>query len=117
MFLTNVRVPVDRLVGQENQGWTVAKYWLTYERTNIAGVGFSVAGLERLKVMAQRVQRGGRPLIEDPLFAAWLARVEIELENLKTTQLRVLASVAGGARRGRRVRCSKSSAPRFAKRS
>lgn len=100
VFLNDVRVPVDRLVGQENQGWTIAKYLLTYERTNIAGVGFSVAGLERLKVMAQRVQYGGRPLIDDPLFAARLARIEIELENLKTTNLRVLASVAGGGAPG-----------------
>lgn len=100
VFLTNVRVPLDRLVGAENQGWTIAKYLLTYERTNIAGVGFSVAGLQRLKVIAQRVLRGGRPLIDDPLFAARLARVEIELENLKTTNLRVLASVAGGGAPG-----------------
>ncbi|MDM7464209.1 acyl-CoA dehydrogenase family protein [Tepidimonas taiwanensis] len=100
VFLTSVRVPLDRLVGQENQGWTIAKYLLTYERTNIAGVGFSVAGLERLKVVARRVHKGGRPLIEDPLFAARLARVEIALENLKTTNLRVLASVAGGGAPG-----------------
>ncbi|MCS6811179.1 MAG: acyl-CoA dehydrogenase family protein [Tepidimonas sp.] len=96
VFLTDVRVPVDRLVGAENQGWTIAKYLLTYERTNIAGVGLSLAALQRLKVLAQRVHKGGRPLQEDPLFAARLARVEIELDNLKTTQLRVLAAVAAG---------------------
>ncbi|MCX7663468.1 MAG: acyl-CoA dehydrogenase family protein [Tepidimonas fonticaldi] len=100
VFLTDVRVPADRLVGAENQGWTIAKYLLTYERTNIAGIGFSVAGLERLKVIARAVHKGGRPLIEDPLFAARLARVEIELENLKTTNLRVLAAVAGGGAPG-----------------
>ncbi|MEW6694039.1 MAG: acyl-CoA dehydrogenase family protein [Pseudomonadota bacterium] len=100
VFLTDVRVPVERLVGAENQGWTIAKYLLTYERTNIAGVGFSVAGLERLKTIARLVRKGGRPLIEDPLFAARLARVEIELENLKTTNLRVLAAVAGGGAPG-----------------
>jgi alkylation response protein AidB-like acyl-CoA dehydrogenase len=100
VFLTNVRVPLDRLVGEENQGWSIAKYLLTYERTNIAGVGFSMAALERLKLIAQRVQKGGRPLIEDPLFAARMARVEIELENLKTTNLRVLAGSTGGAASG-----------------
>ncbi|MFP5341148.1 MAG: acyl-CoA dehydrogenase family protein, partial [Gammaproteobacteria bacterium] len=61
-----------------------------------AGVGFSVAALERLKSVAARVQKNGRPLAEDPLFAARMARVEIDLENMKTTNLRVIAAVAGG---------------------
>jgi alkylation response protein AidB-like acyl-CoA dehydrogenase len=96
VFFTDVRVPVQNLVGEENKGWTYAKYLLTYERTNIAGVGFSVAGLERLKRIARKVRRNGRPLSEDPSFAARLARVEIDLENMKTTNLRVIAAVAGG---------------------
>ena len=96
VFFTDVRVPVQNLVGEENKGWTYAKYLLTYERTNIAGVGFSVAGLERLKRIAGKIQRNGRPLSEDPSFAARMARVEIDLENMKTTNLRVIAAVAGG---------------------
>jgi alkylation response protein AidB-like acyl-CoA dehydrogenase len=96
VFFTDVRVPADNLVGEENQGWTCAKYLLTYERTNIAGIGFSVAALGRLQRAAARLMRNGRPLAEDPLFAARLARVEIDLENMKTTNLRVIAAVAGG---------------------
>jgi len=96
VFFTDVRVPVDHLVGGENRGWTCAKYLLTYERTNIAGVGFSTAALVRLKSIAQTQRRNGRPLLEDPSFAARLARVEIDLENMKTTNLRVIAAVAGG---------------------
>jgi hypothetical protein len=96
VFFTDVRVPVDNLVGEENRGWTCAKYLLTYERTNIAGVGFSVAALERLKRIAATQKKRGLALADDPLFAARLARVEIELENMKTTNLRVIAAVAGG---------------------
>jgi alkylation response protein AidB-like acyl-CoA dehydrogenase len=66
VFFTDVRVPVENLVGEENAGWTCAKYLLTYERTNIAGVGFSVAALARLKRVAARQTRNGRPLSEDP---------------------------------------------------
>ena len=44
VFFTDVRVPVENLVGEENKGWTCAKYLLTYERTNIAGVGRSKQG-------------------------------------------------------------------------
>jgi alkylation response protein AidB-like acyl-CoA dehydrogenase len=96
VFFTDVKVPVDNLVGQENKGWTCAKYLLTYERTNIAGVGFSVAGMEKLKVLASRVMHKGKPLSQDPMFAARMAKVEIDLENMKTTNLRVIAAVAGG---------------------
>lgn len=96
VFLTDVRVPVENLVYEENRGWDCAKYLLTYERTTIAGVGFSTAVLARVKEVAARTRRCGRPLIEDPLFAARLARIEIDLENMKTTNLRVIAAVAGG---------------------
>ncbi len=96
VFFTDVRVPVENLVGEENRGWTCAKYLLTYERTNIAGVGFSVAALERLKKIAAKQTKNGRPLVEDAMFAARIAKVEIELENMKTTNVRVIAAVAGG---------------------
>jgi len=96
VFLTDVKVPVENLVGEENKGWTYAKYLLTYERTGIAGVGFCAAALAKLQVIAARVMKNGRPLDQDPLFAARMARVEIDLENMKTTNLRVIAAVAGG---------------------
>ncbi|RPF70768.1 acyl-CoA dehydrogenase family protein [Aurantiacibacter spongiae] len=98
VFFTDVKVPVENLVGEENKGWTYAKYLLTYERTNIAGIGASMAALEQLKEVARTTNRNGRPLIEDPLFAQRLAKLEIDLENMKTTNLRVLdAAGKGGA--------------------
>ncbi|MCP1402929.1 acyl-CoA dehydrogenase family protein [Achromobacter insolitus] len=100
VFFSDVRVPAANLVGEENRGWTCAKYLLTYERTNIAGVGQSTAALARLKAVAQRQRKNGRPLSEDPDFAARLARVEIELANMRTTNLRVVAAVAGGGAPG-----------------
>jgi alkylation response protein AidB-like acyl-CoA dehydrogenase len=100
IFFTDVRVPVENLVGEEDRGWTYAKYLLTYERTNIAGIGFSTADFETLRRIAYTPDWRGRRLIDDPLFAARLARVEIDLENLKATNLRVLAAVAGGGAPG-----------------
>ncbi len=96
VFFTDVRVPAENLVFEENKGWDCAKYLLTYERTNIAGVGFSIAALAKLKKAAAKVQKNGKPLLDDPLFAARVAKVEIDLENMKTTNLRVIAAVAGG---------------------
>ncbi|MCA0871160.1 acyl-CoA dehydrogenase family protein [Seohaeicola saemankumensis] len=96
VFFDNVRVPVENLVGEENKGWTYAKYLLTHERTNIAGVGYSRAGLESLKRIARIEQSGGRPLIENPHFAARLAKVEIDLMAMATTNLRIISRAAAG---------------------
>jgi hypothetical protein len=100
IFFTDVRVPTANLVGEEDRGWTYAKYLLTYERTSMAAVGSSTAALAWLKSLAAKQRRGGRPLLDDPLFAARIARAEIELGNLSTTALRVVAAVAGGGAPG-----------------
>lgn len=96
VFFTDVMVPMDNLVGDEGQGWTCAKYLLTYERTNIAGVGASMAAFERLRAAAGATSKGGQPLSRDPRFAARMAEVEIDLENMKTTNLRMLAMAGQG---------------------
>lgn len=90
VFFTDVRVPINNLVGEENKGWTIAKFLLTHERTGIAGVGFSIQALEEVKTLARTVKRAGRPLIEDPLFASRIAQVEVDLEAMKVTNLRML---------------------------
>jgi alkylation response protein AidB-like acyl-CoA dehydrogenase len=95
VFFTDVRVPVANLVGQENDGWNIAKYLLGHERAGIAGVGLSMRALADLKELSRRVPRSGHPLIEDPLFAARLARVEIDLEALRLTNLRMLLHAEG----------------------
>jgi len=100
VFFDDVRVPVENLVGEENQGWTIAKFLLTHERTNIAGVGFSIQAFEQLKVLAAKVRRGGKPLAADPLFAARMAEVEIEIEAMKITNLRMLANAQKNGRPG-----------------
>jgi alkylation response protein AidB-like acyl-CoA dehydrogenase len=90
VFFTDVRVPVANLVGAENQGWTIAKFLLGHERTNIAGVGYSVQAFEHLRALACERQTDGTCLIDDPLFAARLATIEIDIEAMKITNLRML---------------------------
>jgi alkylation response protein AidB-like acyl-CoA dehydrogenase len=92
VWLQDVRVPVSNRVGEENLGWTYAKYLLGHERTSIAGVPGSKRELRRLKKLASTTLRGGRPLIEDPSFRRRLARFEIDLLALEYTNLRVLSA-------------------------
>ena len=100
VWLENVKVPVENRIGEENKGWTYAKFLLGHERTNIAGVGASKRELQRLKDIARQEIKNGRPLIEDPLFAARIAQVEIDLMALEITNLRVLSAEAAEARAG-----------------
>jgi alkylation response protein AidB-like acyl-CoA dehydrogenase len=95
VFFDNVRVPVANLVGEENKGWTYAKYLLGHERTGIAAVGRSWRELAFLKRLAGSGGRPGKPALADPLFAARVANVEIELMALETTVLRVASAGDG----------------------
>jgi len=92
VFFEDVKVPAENLVGEEGKGWTYAKYLLGHERTGIAGVGASKQELVTLKRIARREQRNGRPLAEDPLFAARVTQVEVELMALEMTVMRVLSA-------------------------
>ncbi|MEZ5934537.1 MAG: acyl-CoA dehydrogenase family protein [Alphaproteobacteria bacterium] len=96
VFFDDVKVPAANRVGEENQGWTYAKYLLTHERTGIAGVGFAKQGLAHLKRIARSQKKNGRPLIEDPLFATRIARVEIDLMAMEMFNLRVVTAAAAG---------------------
>ncbi|OZC33775.1 acyl-CoA dehydrogenase family protein [Gordonia polyisoprenivorans] len=97
VFFNDVRVPVENLVGEENQGWTQAKFLLGNERSGIARVGYTKTKLARAKELAREITAAdGKPLIEDPFLAARLAELENEILALELTQLRVVASSADG---------------------
>jgi alkylation response protein AidB-like acyl-CoA dehydrogenase len=96
VWLDDVEVPVENRVGEENKGWTYAKYLLTHERVNIARLGESKRELRGLKALAAKVRSNGRPLIEDVRFRDRMAELEIDLRALEFTVLRVLAEEAAG---------------------
>lgn len=94
IWFDNVRVPVTNRVGEENQGWTYAKFLLGHERTNIAGIGASKRELRRLKQMAMKQPKGIGTMLQDPVFASRIAQVEIELRALEITNMRVIFAEA-----------------------
>ena len=95
-WLTDVRVPVENLVGEENKGWTYAKFLLAHERSGIAAVARSKEGIRNLKKIASTELDRGEPLIENPDFARKIAQLEIDLQALEYTELRTLASEQAG---------------------
>jgi alkylation response protein AidB-like acyl-CoA dehydrogenase len=91
VFLENVRVPKDQLVGEPGMGWTYAKYLLEKERTASAFLYFNKRELEKAKQIARQERwRDGR-LIDSPEFARKLARVEADILALEYSVLRILS--------------------------
>ncbi|MBD0323272.1 MAG: acyl-CoA dehydrogenase family protein, partial [Aldersonia sp.] len=96
VFFEDVRVPADQLVGEENQGWTYAKFLLSNERTGITGVGRTKVKLALAKEHAAETKVGDGTLLDDPYFAARLAELENELLALELTQMRVVSASTAG---------------------
>lgn len=93
VWFDNVRVPVANRVGEENKGWTYAKYLLGHERTNIARVGRSKAVLNRLKrIAASQPGNGDGSLLDEASFRERLAMAELELQALEITNLKLIAA-------------------------
>jgi acyl-CoA dehydrogenase len=100
VYFDDVRVPVSGRVGDENQGWTVAKYLLEFERGGGSAAGLKVS-YERLRALA-RAERSddGGALIDDPGFRSRLAAVGVILDAVEMTEHRVLAELASGRNPG-----------------
>src|SRR3954453_14495953 len=96
VFFEDVRVPAENLVGEENMGWTYAKFLLGNERVGIARVGHTKRLLAAAKEHARGIVSDGVPLSEDPATTARIAEIENELLALELTALRVVANSADG---------------------
>ena len=103
VFFDDVRVPVANRVGEENKGWTYAKYLLRFERAGSAEVGVQKRQVARLRDIARAERVDGGPLIEDRRFREKLADLEIQLATIDYTEMRVLAAESIGAEPGPEV--------------
>lgn len=93
IFFDAVRVPKSNVIGRIDDGWTVAKYLLEFER----GGGATAPALQ---VMAESVAAHAGGLVDDAAFAAKLADVRIRTEVLEILEYRVLTTVAEGRNPG-----------------
>ena len=91
VFLDNVRVPRDNLIGESGKGWSYAKYLLEKERTASAFLYFNRREFQRAQRIASEIFVNGRSLLKDRGFGRRLARVEADLNALQWSVLRILA--------------------------
>jgi acyl-CoA dehydrogenase len=95
VFFQDVRVPQSGRVGAENDGWTVAKYLLEFERGVAVGVGPLRTRLDEICGLAQaRRDSDGNALIGDAGFARALAALDVELTAVEYTGHRTMAEIA-----------------------
>ena len=94
VFLTDVRIPAENLVGEENRGWSLAKVTLGNERVSLSSGG-ALWGMgpvaEDLLDLVRA--RGG---VDDPLLRQRLARLHIESELLRLIRLRTVTAAIKG---------------------
>ena len=95
VFFDDVRVPADQRVGEEDEGWRIAKHLLGLERFGTAEVSRSLASLARLEPMLREIPAAGDTLAEDPAFSDRVAELGIDLRALELTERRFLFGPGG----------------------
>lgn len=93
VFFTDVRVPKSNVVGKIGEGWSVAKYLLEFERGGTAYAPEIQARIEVLREFAAE-------LLDEPLFAAKVARASIRASAMEMYELQSLSRLHAGERPG-----------------
>tara|TARA_Y100001970_G_scaffold84128_1_gene106213 strand:+ start:7376 stop:8569 length:1194 start_codon:yes stop_codon:yes gene_type:complete len=100
VFFDNVEVPCKNLIGEEGQGWNIAKFLLAHERSGIAGISSLKRELARLKEISSEINLGDKTLLDDQSFRKKIEETEIELTATEFTELRTLAAMSNGGNPG-----------------
>jgi alkylation response protein AidB-like acyl-CoA dehydrogenase len=97
VFFDNAETGTENLIGEEGQGWTIAKFLLENERGGSCHAPRLLVALERLESVAADLPSGlNGAMAHDRDFRLRLARLRLEAEALEVTELRILAELANG---------------------
>lgn len=96
VFLDSVRVPVEDRVGEEGDGWKLARFIVGRERLLVAELGKARRLLDQLAALGQVVKDGSRLLAETPAFRLRLAQLEVQLNSLRTAAYAIAADMERG---------------------
>jgi len=91
VFLNDVIVPVENLVGEEGAGWTYAKFLLDNERISMIHlVGRVKLMLDQLRELGAIIQEGGESILDTPWFWRRYSELEISVRALEALVARQL---------------------------
>ena len=93
-FFDDVKVPVENVVGEENDGWTVAKYLLEFERGGAYAAGLKAQINKIRKIATIEKSDTGESLIDDKNFLKSLNEAEIEVQAVLMTEHRIMSDIA-----------------------
>ena len=97
VYLDDVVAPLENLVGEEGQGWTIAKFLLENERGGACHAPKLLSDLQKLRCAVRDEPDGlGGSMADDASFMAAVSMVELEAQALEMTELRILADMAKG---------------------
>jgi len=94
VFLDDVRLPADSLVGEANGGWALAKVTLGNERVSLSGEGALWGQGPTAADLLSLVRRAGG--VRDALLRQQLVRVWAEGEVLRLIRLRMVSAAVAG---------------------
>ncbi len=100
VFLDNVRVPKANLVGERGQGWTVSRSTLKHERALMGDTDINRKSLDGIIMLAQFLERGGKPAILDPVLRDRIVQLEARLLAAEFHSMRLLTMQARGEEPG-----------------
>jgi alkylation response protein AidB-like acyl-CoA dehydrogenase len=100
VFFTDVRVPLDSVVGGRGQGWAVANATLTHERGMLGDPNQAEARIHAILQMMRQESAGGERLIDNPVMMDRLMRLQGEAMAMRCNGMRVLTAAAQGERAG-----------------
>ena len=100
VFFTDVKVPVENRVGEENMGWTYAKYLLEFERGGQAFGPRLRKAFRHLKELAHTQLDGAEPLSQDPKWREKVAAIEMEIDAVEMNELMFYSSMKSGQNPG-----------------
>jgi alkylation response protein AidB-like acyl-CoA dehydrogenase len=101
VFLEDVVVPVSERVGDEGQGWTIAKFLLENERGGSCHAPKLCYDLDRLEEASHSESDGrGGSLADDPQWRRRLARARLSAQALEMIELKIISEIAKGRRPG-----------------
>ncbi len=96
VFFTDVKVPVENLVGEENKGWTYAKYLLEFERGGQAFGPRLRKAFRHLQTLSKSQMDAGAPLSANPHWREKMAALEMEIDAVEMNELMFYSSMKTG---------------------
>ena len=100
VVFNNAEAGVNNLIGEEGEGWTVAKYLLEFERGGSSASARLFKAIDLAKLLAKEIPDNGQPILSYPSYIKRLSELELRAQALQYTELRSLSAMKEGGSPG-----------------